>query len=115
MSTVFPNDFDSDLEIQRVDDNITEIGGDVINSLRDAVFMIERVVGLNPQGTKPSLSERVNVSIDEDGRIRSDAIGALGLASLPITNAHVGDSAGILESKLDLDFSTQSLKNSINS
>lgn len=115
MTTVFPNDFDSDLEIQRVDDNITEIGGDVINSLRDAVFMIERVVGLNPQGTKPSLSERVNVSIDEDGRIRSDAIGALGLASLPITNAHVGDDAGILESKLDLDFSTQSLKNSINS
>ena len=115
MGSVYPNDIDTDLEIERVDNNITEIGGDVINSLRDAVFMIERALGITPQGNKNSLSERIDVSIDADGRIKSDAIDDLGLVSLPISNSQVGDNAGIEESKLDLDFTTQSLKNSIES
>jgi hypothetical protein len=48
--SVFPAEIDSDVEIQRVDNNVTEVGGDAINSLRDAVFAIEKTLGVNPQG-----------------------------------------------------------------
>ena len=113
--SLFPNSFNTNLELPMVDDNLTEIGGDVINSLRDAVFVIERVIGRNPHGNKASLADRINVSIDANGNIKSSAISSLGLVTLPIVNSHVGSNAAILESKLDLDFSTQSLKNSINS
>ena len=36
--SVFPNEIDSDVEIPRIDNNVSEIGADTINSLRDAVF-----------------------------------------------------------------------------
>lgn len=113
MSSQYPNNFDTDLELPRVDNNISEIGGDAINSLRDAVIMIEETVGLDPQGNKPSLASRIDVALDDNGNIRASAIETLGLVSLPIDNSQIADDAAILESKLDLDFSTQALKNMI--
>ncbi len=113
--SVFPDDLDSDLEIARIENNVSEIGGDVLNSLRDAVFAIQRVLGINAQGNKPSLTSRINVSLDADGNIKPSSLEGIGLATLPITNSHVGDNAAVQESKLDLDFGTQYLKNLISS
>lgn len=107
--TVFPDDFDSDLEIPRIDSNVSEISGDAINSLRDAVFAIQRVLGLSIQGNKPSLAERLNVSIDANGLIKKSALDDIGLISLPVTNNHIGNNAGIQEVKLDLDYTTSFL------
>ena len=113
--SVYPNELDSDLELQRVDDNITEISGDVINSLRDAVFSIETTLGINPQGSTSDLVSRINGVIDEDGNVRAAALDGIGLVSLPITNSQIGAGAGIEESKLALDYSTSSINNKINS
>jgi len=113
--TVYPEDFDTDLEIPRVDKNISEISGEAINSLRDAIFALQKTLGLGIQGNKPSFGDRVNVSIDANGLIKKKALENIGLVTLPITNQQVGINAGILEVKLDLDYSTAALNNSISS
>ncbi len=38
----YPDKLDTSIEIPVVRDNITEIGSDVLNSLRSAIFNIER-------------------------------------------------------------------------
>lgn len=111
----YPGQFDSDVELPRVDNNVTEIGGDAINSLRDAVFTIQRVLGLNPQGNTKDLTTRVNQSLDANGDIKSSALSKRGLVTVPITNNIIGENAGILESKLNLDYSTAFLNGRITS
>lgn len=113
--SVYPQALDTDLELPRVDENITEMGGDAINSLRNAVFNIEHALGLNPAGTKPSLADRINMSLDAEGRIKASALNEIGVVTLPITNAQIGATAAIVESKLDLDHPTQTLRNLISS
>lgn len=113
--TVFPDDFDSDLEIPRIDKNVSEISGDSINSLRDAVFAIQRALGLKIQGNKPSLVDRINVSIDANGFIKKSALDNIGLVTLPVVDRHVGINAAVKESKLDLDYGTTFLFGKINS
>lgn len=109
----FPDSLDSDLELPRVDSNITEVDGVSINSLRDSIFNIQRVLGLTAQGDLQNLSSRLNVSINPDGTLSSTALATAGLVALPIDNADVGAAAAIAETKLDLDYSTQSLYNGI--
>ena len=111
----FPNAIDTDLELPRVDLEITEISGDSINGLRDAIFAIQRTLGLSTQGDKASLSNRLDVSIDSQGRIKKSSLDSIGLVSLPITNSQIDTNAAVEEVKLDLDFSTQGLKNGLNS
>lgn len=111
----FPDAFDTDLEIPRVDLEVTEVTGDTVNALRDAIFAIQRTLGLSLQGEKASLADRLNVSIDSQGRIKREALDGIGLVTLPIVNSHIANNAAIQESKLDLDFTTQSLKNTLNS
>lgn len=113
MPSIFPDGFDTDLEIPRIDQNVTEINGDIINSLRDAIFAMQKAIGLDGQGNKPSLVDRINVAIDPNGNITKAALEAVGLVTLPITNKQVGQTAGIVESKLQLDYSTQTLRNLI--
>lgn len=107
--TVYPFDIDSDATIIRVDDNITEIGGEAINQCRDAIIAIEQEMGISPAGSAGSLADRLNVSLEADGSIKASALTSVGLATLPIVNAHVGASAGIAEYKLSLDYSTDDL------
>jgi len=107
--TVFPTAIDDDRSIIRIDDNLSEMGGTSINQIREAIFAIERTLGLNLQGSMGSLAERLNVSINSDGTLRTDALQAVGLATLPIHDNQVAATAGIQESKLDLDFSTSDL------
>ncbi|MFA5023442.1 MAG: hypothetical protein WC523_00595 [Patescibacteria group bacterium] len=113
--TLFPNQIDSDLELPLADDNVTEITADSINSIRDAVLAIEDTLGINLQGNEDSLADRINVSIDENGAIKSAALDGIGLVGLPVLDRHVGANAGIKESKLSLDYDTVTLKTWIDS
>lgn len=109
----YPNALDTDLELPRVDDNITEIGGDSINSLREAIFAIEQAVGINPQGNLATLVARVNKVIDSNGILKTDALESRGLVTLPINDSHIDDEAAIAEFKLDLDVGTSVLNSKI--
>lgn len=108
--SVYPGALDTDVQIPRIDDNITEIGGEAINGLRSAIFNIQEALGLNPQGTTADLATRLNVSINPDGSLKASALAAIGLVTLPITNSQIASNAGIEESKLDLDYSTVALR-----
>lgn len=109
----FPNNFDDDTTLPFVNDNITEVGGDAINALRDAVFSIQQYLGLGGAGTTPSISSRLGISLFPDGTIKPSAITSLGLVTLPITNNQIANNADIPESKLHLDHRTQDLFNYI--
>jgi len=106
----YPNQLDTDVELIRVDDNITEIGGDAINGLRSAVFNIEETLGINPHGTSTDVAARLNQSLNPDGTIKASALSTIGLVTLPITNVMVAANAGIVESKLHLDYRTKILR-----
>ena len=109
----FPSDFDDDVTLPVVNDNLTEIGGEAINAVRDAVFNIEQYLGLGANGTTSSVATRLGISLNPDGTIKSSAIASLGLVTLPITNDQIANNAGIPESKLKLDHRTQDLFNYI--
>jgi hypothetical protein len=107
--TVYPFEIDDDRTILRVDGNITETGGDSINQCREAIFALEEEAGINPSGSKESIAERLNVSLNANGTIKSSALTSVGLVTLPIDNSEVGANAGIVETKLALDYSTSDL------
>jgi hypothetical protein len=106
----YPGELDTDVELPRVDDNITEIGGEAINGTRSSIFNIEEALGTDPQGTATDVAARLGVSLNPDGSLKASALSAVGLVTLPIDNAQVGTNAGIEESKLDLDYSTVVLR-----
>lgn len=107
--SIYPTAYDDDTTIIRVEDQITELGGEAILGLRSAVFSIEQTLGLIPQGSASSLASRLNISLNSDGTIKASALTSVGLATLPITNSQVALGAGIKEQKLALDFSTSNL------
>lgn len=109
----FPNNFDDDTTLPFVNDNITEIGGDAINALRDAVFAIEQNIGLGAQGTTASIAARFGISFNPDGSLKPSVLTGLGLVTLPVTNDQIADWAQIPERKLVLDHKTQDLFNYI--
>jgi hypothetical protein len=109
----FPFSLDDDTVIPLVSDNISEIGGDAINALRDAVFAIESNIGVGAAGATGSIANFLNVSFDPFGNIKPSVLTSAGLVSLPIVDSQVSPTAGIKESKLTLDYSTASLFNSI--
>ncbi len=107
----YPNNIDDDSTLPAVNDNLTEIGGEAINALRDAVVQIETALGTNIAGSAPSLAARLGVFINPDGTPNASVITSLGLVTLPIRNDQIAEAAGIPESKLRLDFRTQDLFN----
>lgn len=107
--TVFPFEIDSDANIVRVDDNLTEIGGEAINQLRDAVFAIEQELGIRPSGSTSSIANRLDVFSNANGTLKASALISVGLATLPIVDNQVAANAGIKEYKLTLDHSTSDL------
>ena len=109
----YPFTIDDDVSIPPVNNNITEIGGEAINAVRDAVFAIENEIGLGASGSAGSISARLGVALDAAGNIKPSAIASMGLVTLPIYNFHIADNAQITESKLKLDFRTQDLFNYI--
>ena len=110
----YPNNLDTSIEIPAVRDNIIEVGSDVLNSLRSAIFQIERTLGLNPQGaTGNSVADRINRSLDGNGNILKSALDRSNVLSGPITDTDVSKTAAVKESKLKLDFPTQLLQDEI--
>lgn len=109
----FPLSFDDDATLPFVNDNLTEIGGEAINAVRDAVFNIEQYLGLGADGSTGSVATRLGISLNPDGTIKPSAIASLGLVVLPITNGQIATNAEIHESKLKLDHRTQDLFNYI--
>lgn len=104
----FPYQLDSDVDLPRVDNNITEIGGLAINAIRAAIFAIEADIGIGAAGAAGSIAQRLNVSLDANGNILPSALVNL-LTIVQITDAQVASGAGIQESKLNLAYSTASL------
>nr|BDD46258.1 hypothetical protein 90 [bacterium] len=112
--SVYPSELDTSKELPPVRDNITEIGSEIINSLRSAIFNIEKTLGVNPQGaTGNTVASRVNTALDESGNIRKSALTLANVLSGPITDAEVSNVAAIAESKLRLTFPTQVLQDQI--
>lgn len=110
----YPNKLDTSVEIPKVRDNVTEIGSDVLNSLRSAIFNIERTLGINPHGVAgQTLASRLSNLIDENGNIKKEALDKAGLLGGPISNKDVAKTAGIDEFKLNLNFPTQLLQDEI--
>jgi len=109
----YPNNLDDDATLPVVNDNLTEVGGEAINALRDAVMQIELTLGTNVNGTAPSLAARLGVFINPDGTPNSSVITSLGLVTLPVRNDQIAENAGIPESKLHLDYRTTDLFNYI--
>lgn len=110
----YPQALDTSKELPPVRDNITEIGSEVINSLRAAIINIEKTLGINPQGaTGNSVSSRINTSLDDTGNIRKEALTKANVLSGPITNVDVADTAAIAEKKLRLNFPTQILQDQV--
>ena len=113
MTSNYPNSLDNDTNIPAINDNVDQIGGDVINDIRDAIFNMQAEVGLGGSGSSGSIANRINVSIAADGYIIPSALTSIGLVALPITNNQIINNAGIPESKLSLDYSTIDLFNAI--
>ena len=112
--TKYPGGIDTSVELPAVRDNILESGSDVINSLRSAIFQIEKTLGINPQGVVGNtVADRIGRSIDDRGNIKKEALGRSGILSGPIINSDVSKSAAIDESKLKLNFPTHLLQDEI--
>lgn len=109
----FPISIDDDISLPIVNDDITEVGSDAINALRDAVFNIETEIGLGSSGSSDSLASRLGISINADGTIKPSALTSIGLVTLPISDSQISTSAQIKESKLLLDFGTSVLNNKL--
>jgi hypothetical protein len=107
--SVFPFALDGDTDIIRIDDNITETGGEALNQCRDAIFALQRSIGIQPAGSAGSLATRLNVSFNPDGTIKTSALTSVGLVTIPISDNQVGVTAGIKEYKLALDHTTSDL------
>ena len=112
-SSKFPGAIDDDSVILSVFDNLTDIGADVINSLKDATINVENNIGVGAQGNLSSIAARLGVSIDVNGAIKPSALTGLGLIALPIVDGYISPTANIQESKLKLDHKTQDLYNSL--
>ena len=64
--TVYPIAIDSDSDIIRVDDNITELGSTAINQLRAAIFAIESEICTTPSGSLSSVAYFLAVSFNSN-------------------------------------------------
>jgi len=111
--TVYPNAFDDDRTIIRIDDNLSELGTLAIDQLREAVFSMQKTLGLNPEGSKTSVEERISVLLAPDGQPNAAALAAVGLVTLPIHDNQIAPNAGIQESKLNLSVDTATLSTQI--
>jgi hypothetical protein len=110
----YPTSLDTSKELPPVRDNITEIGSEILNGLRDAILQIERTLGVNPHGVAGStVAARINMALDSNGNIRKEALTKANVLSGPITNADVSNVAAIAEEKLRLKFPTQVLQDQI--
>jgi len=113
MASRYPNALDDTDNLPTVRDNLTSIGGDLLNRLRDSILAIERTLGINIQGTFADLASRLSVIINSDGSINKQAFQAIGGVFGPIRNDDIDPNARIAESKLYLNYPTALLQDEI--
>lgn len=110
----YPEEYDTSIEIPAVRDNILEVGSDAINTIRHAIFQIERTLGLNPQGAVGNtVSSRLDKISDGNGNILASALDRANVLSGPIIDADVSEVAAIKESKLKLKVPTSLLQSQL--
>jgi hypothetical protein len=110
----YPSQLDTSVEIPAVRDNILEVGSEVINSLRHAIFQIERTLGVNPQGASGNtVTSRLDKVVDGNGNIKKEALTQANVLAGPVTDADVSKVAAIRETKLKLDYPTKLLQSEI--
>ena len=110
----YPTQLDTSIEIPVVRDNILEIGSDALNSIRSAIFQIERTLGINPQGAVGNtVADRLNKVVDGNGNILKEALSRANIVSGPISDSDISKTAAISETKLNLNFPTQLLQDEI--
>ncbi len=110
----YPSRLDTSVEIPAVRNNVLEAGADVINSLRSAIFQIEKTLGVNPQGAVGNtLASRLDNLLDGNGNLLPEALDRVNVLSGPISNDDVSETAAIFESKLKLNYPTQLLQSEI--
>jgi len=110
----YPEKYDTSVEIPQVRGNINEVGVDLLNSIRSAIFQIEHTLGINPQGASSNtLSDRLSKSLDLNGNIKKEALDKVGVIYGQISNENIAKIAAIEESKLKLDFPTKLLQTEI--
>lgn len=114
MKTKYPNQIDTSSEIPVIRNNITEISADTFNSLRSAIIQIEKVLGINPQGSVGgTVASRISSVIDDSGNIKPESLEKVGVLTSPVFDDHISKVAAIKESKLKLDFPTSVLQTEI--
>lgn len=109
----YPEAFDDDSSLPRALDNSTSLTAELFNSLRDAIIQMQRTLGRNPQGSKSTLVDRLDSFLDASGALNITHLNSAGIAKYPIDNSQISAIAGIEESKLNLDYSTQHLMDEI--
>lgn len=113
MASRYPSALDDVDNLVTVRDNLTSIGGDLLNALRDSILAIERALGINIQGSFSDLASRLAVIINPDGSINKQAFQAIGGIFGPIRNDDIDPNARIAESKLALNYPTALLQDEI--
>lgn len=113
MSSRYPNQLDGIDNLPTIRDNLTIIGGQVINNLRDSVLSIESALGINPQGTFADLSSRLALIIAADGSLNKQALQNIGGVFGPIRDADIDPNAKIAETKIALNYPTAVLRDLI--
>lgn len=113
MASRYPSVLDDVDNLPTVRDNLTDIGGDVLNRLRDSILAIERTLGINPQGSFVDLVSRLSVIIEPDGSLNKQALQVTGGLFGPILDQDVDPNAKIAESKLNLNYPTLLLQDEI--
>jgi hypothetical protein len=108
MASNYPGDIDTDAELPRVDDNVSEVGAGTLNAMREAIIGIQKALGTDPQGAAADLKTRLATSLNDDGTLKTAA-----LVITSIANSSIAAGAAIEESKLDLAVGTQSLQDQI--
>jgi hypothetical protein len=114
MKSKYPNQIDTSAEIPVIRNNITEISADTFNSLRSAIIQIEKVLGINPQGSIGfTVGDRISQSLDSSGNLSREALERANVLYGQVVNDNVAKTAAIEESKLKLNIPTQILQSEI--
>lgn len=58
--TNYPAQIDNNVSLPRVQDNLTSVGGETVNRLRDAIIAIENELGAKPSGTFATVRARMD-------------------------------------------------------
>jgi hypothetical protein len=113
MASRYPSTLDGTDNLPTLRNGLTNADASVFNNLRDSILAVERTLGINPQGNFADLASRLSVVVNVDGSLNKNAFQAIGGVFGPINNDDIDQNAAISESKLNLNFPTSLLYDTI--